>query len=229
MDEEPRLVTIDETSTELNKLPAPLRVLVVSPYHSVRAGLRAMLHDRDDIVVVGEAASLPDDAEVDLGAVDAIVAQVDGEESVAGIEEASAGVPLVLLARRPESLAEAFESANGPRGYLVESAGADELGAAVMAVAQGLVVLHPSIAHLRGRRGSPLAVGLSEMGVALTAREQEVLALVASGLPNKGIALQLGISEHTVKFHVGAILGKLGAASRTEAVTMAVRSGRLPL
>jgi DNA-binding NarL/FixJ family response regulator len=63
----------------------------------------------------------------------------------------------------------------------------------------------------------------------LTAREQDVLGLVALGLPNKTIARRLNISEHTVKFHVGAILGKLGAASRTEAVTLAVRSGLLPL
>ena len=226
IDDIPATGTLD---SEAPATASPVRVLIVSPYQSVRAGLRAMLHDRDDMRVVGEAASLPEDAEVDLGAVDAIVAQVDGEESIAGIEQASAHVPLVLLARCPESLAAAFDAADGPRGYLVESAGAEELAAAVMAVTQGLVVLHPAIAHSRARDGSPLAVALSETGVALTGREQEVLALVASGLPNKGIALQLGISEHTVKFHVGAILGKLGAASRTEAVTMAVRSGRLPL
>ncbi len=63
----------------------------------------------------------------------------------------------------------------------------------------------------------------------LSDREIEVLTHVAAGLPNKGIARELGISEHTVKFHVGTILGKLGAASRTEAVTVAVRGGILPL
>ena len=218
-----------DASLQASAQPDPLRVLIVSPYHTVRAGLRAMLHERDGLLVVGEAASLPDDAEVDLSAIDAIVAQVDGEEAIAGVEEASAHVPLVLLARRPESLARTFEGAEAPRGYLIESASADELAAAVTAVAQGLVVLHPAVAHLRTRQRSPLPMGLSEPAAALTAREQEVLALVASGLPNKGVALQLGISEHTVKFHVGAILGKLGAASRTEAVTMAVRSGMLPL
>ena len=64
---------------------------------------------------------------------------------------------------------------------------------------------------------------------ALTEREQEVLRLVALGLPNKGIALDLGISEHTVKFHVGSILGKLDAGSRTEAVMTAARRGLLAL
>jgi DNA-binding CsgD family transcriptional regulator len=63
----------------------------------------------------------------------------------------------------------------------------------------------------------------------LTAREREVLQLVAEGLPNKAIARQLGISEHTAKFHVGSLLGKLGAGSRTEAVTLATRRGILPV
>src|SRR5665213_3444435 len=164
MEEEQRLVTIDETlgpAIEPGAAPAPIRVLIVSPYHTVRAGLRAMLHERDDLLVVGEAASLPDDAEVDLGAIDAIVAEVDGEEAIAGVEEASAQVPLVLLARRPESLARTFEAAEPPRGYLLESATADELAAAILAVAQGLVVLHPAVAHVRTRQRSPLPMGLS--------------------------------------------------------------------
>jgi two-component system, NarL family, nitrate/nitrite response regulator NarL len=63
----------------------------------------------------------------------------------------------------------------------------------------------------------------------LTTREREVLQLVAEGLPNKAIARELGISEHTAKFHVGSLLGKLGAASRTEAVTLATRRGILPV
>lgn len=110
------------------------------------------------------------------------------------------------------------------------------MAAAVVAVAQGLVVMDPAVARslmvAPGGVGAPGAVGAAARAAAtspLTEREQDVLQLVASGLPNKGIALRLGISEHTVKFHVGSILGKLGAASRTEAVTLAVRTGLLPL
>ncbi|MBW3634805.1 MAG: response regulator transcription factor, partial [Chloroflexi bacterium] len=69
----------------------------------------------------------------------------------------------------------------------------------------------------------------SEGGETLTTREREVLQLVAEGLPNKAIARELSISEHTAKFHVGSLLGKLGAASRTEAVTLATRRGILPV
>ncbi|MCC6386326.1 MAG: response regulator transcription factor [Dehalococcoidia bacterium] len=75
--------------------------------------------------------------------------------------------------------------------------------------------------------GTP--AGTSDTGADLTAREREVLTLMAAGLPNKTIALRLGISEHTAKFHVGTVLAKLGAASRTEAVMTAARRGLLPL
>ena len=98
--------------------------------------------------------------------------------------------------------------------------------AAMVAVAQGLLVLDPRLPVLE-----PPARDQSQPHVMgeLTPREQEVLRLVAEGLPNKSIADHLGISLHTVKFHVNAIMSKLGAQSRTEAVTRATRLGLLPL
>jgi DNA-binding NarL/FixJ family response regulator len=112
---------------------------------------------------------------------------------------------------------------------LLKDAGADEILAALRAVTQGLVVLDPAIARLTTLRQpalTPTSAGLDE---ALTDRETEVLQLLSLGLPNKTIATRLGISEHTAKFHVGSILAKLGAASRTEAVTLAARRGLLVL
>ncbi|HMM42300.1 MAG TPA: helix-turn-helix transcriptional regulator, partial [Thermomicrobiales bacterium] len=88
----------------------------------------------------------------------------------------------------------------------------------------GLVVLDPAVAPLSV--AAPLQPDSDDI---LTDRERQVLALVALGLPNKAIAVELDISEHTVKFHVAAILGKLDAASRTEAVTVAARRGLLVL
>ena len=113
----------------------------------------------------------------------------------------------------------------GPRAYLTREAGAEELAAAVRAVSQGLAVFSPAL--LAGR--SPSEATQAPSPDVLTEREREVLPLLADGLPNKAIALRLGISEHTVKFHVGAILSKLGASSRTEAVVLAARRGLLPL
>jgi DNA-binding NarL/FixJ family response regulator len=95
-----------------------------------------------------------------------------------------------------------------------------------------LTVLDPSLVALAGLHAHPIEpvqTQTGERGETLTAREHEVLRLVADGLPNKAIARELGISEHTAKFHVGSLLSKLGAGSRTEAVTQATRRGLLSI
>jgi DNA-binding NarL/FixJ family response regulator len=104
-----------------------------------------------------------------------------------------------------------------------------ELAAAVGAVARGLVVLPKAMA---GRViGEPAAVGVAEPAVEdpLTAREHQILGLLAEGLPNKRIARELGISEHTVKFHVSSVFAKLGVQSRAEAVSVGARRGLISL
>jgi len=95
-----------------------------------------------------------------------------------------------------------------------------------MAAAHGLVVLDPSLVNPVLEARDPSSASLVEE---LTPRELEVLGLLAEGLPNKAIARRLGISDHTVKFHVNAVLGKLGAQSRTEAVVRATRLGLILL
>ena len=113
-----------------------------------------------------------------------------------------------------------------PVAYLPSDVDARTLVSAVRAAAAGLIVLDPDMVGATGIHAHSRADGEGE---ALTTRESQVLQLVAEGLPNKAIARELGISEHTVKFHVGSLLGKLGAASRTEAVTLATRRGILPV
>lgn len=190
-----------------------LKVAVQAAYPSVRAGLRAMLAGTANFVLtIG-----PDDA--------ADVTVADLEEG-ASQDEWPAG-PSVLLVASPGEFATTPVFGDTPRAYLLKEATATELVAAVHAVAQGLVVFDPALATLVANR--PHEQPLSLEGSVLSDREVEVLTLVANGLPNKGVARELGISEHTVKFHVGTILGKLNAASRTEAVTLAVRAGILPL
>jgi DNA-binding NarL/FixJ family response regulator len=103
---------------------------------------------------------------------------------------------------------------------LLRNADAEALAAAVNALANGLTVLDRALASVMLPAASAPAPA-----EALTAREREVLGLVALGLPNKAIAARLVISEHTVKFHINAILSKLGVQSRTEAVVRAVRLG----
>ena len=95
------------------------------------------------------------------------------------------------------------------------------------AVVAGLTVVDPTVAGLLGLQPRTRPAEAADLGDPLSPRELQVLALVADGLPNKAIARELGISEHTAKFHVGSVLGKLGAGSRTEAVTLATRRGIL--
>jgi DNA-binding NarL/FixJ family response regulator len=103
---------------------------------------------------------------------------------------------------------------------------ASEIHSAIQAVVNGLILLDPEIAQnlagsVRGERNESSA----EMIEDLTAREIQVLRLLAEGLGNKEIAARLGISDHTAKFHISSILAKLGASSRTEAVTIGIRMG----
>ena len=208
--------------------PQPLvRVLVAARYPSVRAGLRAML-DGPLTVVVGEVGAFSFDSEFEPTAADVLVADIDDADEIEMLATHVSELPLVLLAGEPRLYRDIHPELTRPRALLLKGATAEEVAAAVSAVAQGLVVFDPAVARVFTQAAAG-AVDTTLAPTPLTERELEVLKLVATGLPNKAIALRLGISEHTVKFHVGAILGKLGAASRTEAVTVAVRAGLLPL
>jgi len=118
----------------------------------------------------------------------------------------------------------------GPgRAWLPLQASAGEIAAALIAAAQDLTVLTQSQARQRLSRIRATAETPEVFIEALTNRELEVLRMVADGLVNKEIAAKLGISDHTAKFHVAQILAKLGAGSRTEAVTIAIRRGLVPI
>ncbi len=213
---------------------ARLRVLVVARQPVARAGLRGLLEDSESLEVAGQAASA-EDAAASLAerVADAVLTTWDGshvEEIVSLAEVAAArGVPLVIMADAPGAAELAAVMRAGVRGVLLSDATADELDAALHAASQGLLVLDP----LLGPTWSSLIPAVERGDLLhdepLTEREREVLGLLALGLANKNIAKRLGISEHTVKFHVGSILSKLDAGSRTEAVTRAARRGLLAL
>ena len=212
-----------------------IRVLVVARQPMARAGLRGLLAERGDLYVVGQAGS-PEQAVEPLTelAPDVVLVALHPDEaretSLLGLVSRSVA-PVVALGELPLVPALRALLSAGLRGFLLPDATADEIGAALNAVAQGLTVLAPAVGSLLAV-GNPVVVadGLTAAEVeALTEREREVIQLLAVGLPNKIIAARLQISEHTVKFHVGAILAKLGATSRTEAVTRAVRQGLIAL
>lgn len=206
------------------------RVFIVAPTPTLRAGLRAILTS-SDIEVVGERATLIDLPVEPLANVDVIV--VAQAELLTDIMPTVAwdSVPaLVVLTDTTQPVAQLQALKLHGWGIIPPDAPAIALQAAVTAAAQGLVVLPSILAEqLLGQPALPPASDLEPLEEPLTARELEVLELLGQGLPNKLIARQLQISEHTVKFHVSSIYAKLGAASRTEAVNRGARRGLITL
>lgn len=200
----------------------PIRVAVSSRSPAIRAGLRELLASSGFEVAdsVGPDELLDDQ----IDDVDVLVIDLGDERDLLQALGADLGeVPAVVLTDR----AGTSDPELAPRAWLAPDASEDALAAAVTAVATGLSVYGPGLAPVLGEA---LALGgdLREV-TSITDREHDVLTLLAAGLPNKAIARQLGISEHTVKFHVGSLLSKLEAQSRTEAVTIAARQGLLTL
>ena len=198
---------------------ATLRVAVVAAAPALRAGLGALLAadpglqpvPLEDLTLAGD---IPDAIVIDYS--------LGEPDSASGLAEALPATPLILIGADPA--VDGPGLADTPVAYLPTDIEAGPLAAAVRAVVSGLIVLDPVISgSTRAQADTPVNPD-SDL---LTSREMEVLHLVAEGYPNKSIAHELGISEHTAKFHVGSLLGKLGAASRTEAVTIATRRGIL--
>jgi NarL family two-component system response regulator YdfI len=145
-------------------------------------------------------------------------------DSLAASQLASEATIVVLSDHsEPRWVAEALRA--GVRAALPSDVSPDQLVAALEAAAAGLIVMHPAEVDAVFPTTEPASRPLADLAEPLTPRESEVLQMLASGLANKEIAARLGISEHTVKFHVASILGKLGAGTRTEAVSLGIRRG----
>jgi DNA-binding NarL/FixJ family response regulator len=191
-----------------------------------------MLAGAGDIVIAGQLAPNEDLLEqAQVYQPDAVLWDLAWNSSavLAGLAEIAEAVAGVVALAPDERIAGEVWAA-GVHGLLLREATSEMLAAALRAIAQGLVVLDPALAGVLVAPASGLLLGAGDAVVEnLTPRELEVLRGMAEGLPNKQIARQLDISEHTVKFHVNAILGKLGAQSRTEAVVRATRAGLILL
>jgi NarL family two-component system response regulator YdfI len=207
-----------------------IRVFIVAASPLIRGGLQSMLSDsRFDIV--GSVADLESvsgqlvDAEPEVVLVEA--AADAQEELLNSIEDAEVGeeYAVVVLSEQPKTawLSRALRA--GVRAVLPRDATPDQLRAALEAAAAGLLVVHPSEVSAVLHAPAALSSPISELPEQLTPREREVLQMISGGLGNKEIAGRLSISEHTVKFHVASILGKLGASTRTEAVSIGIRHG----
>ncbi|MEA2692483.1 MAG: two-component system, NarL family, nitrate/nitrite response regulator NarL [Acidobacteriota bacterium] len=209
-----------------------VRILVVGDDPLARSGLAALLASEPGIVVVAQSAAgedamaalAQDDPDVilwDLGPRPEIPLDPPGTPG-------EDGAPLLALIPDDGFAAEAL--AGGARGVLYRDTDAARLAAGLVAVARGLIVLDEALSPVLLRPHDAASPSDLDGPVEpLTPREVEVLQLLSQGLSNKLIGVRLGISEHTAKFHVNAISGKLGAQGRTDAVVRAARMGLILL
>ena len=205
-----------------------LRLLIVANDSLARAGLTALLANWANILVVGQVAG-DDDliATLEVYQPDMLLCDLgwNPEDLLGQLDSLDLpDIPFVVLLPDITYATQAW--ASGARGLLLRSTNGDKLAATLLAVAQELVIIDPALTGAL----LPLSQTITPLQAEpLTPREQEVLQLLAQGLPNKSIARRLGISDHTVKFHVNAIMGKLNAQSRTEAVVRATQLGLILL
>jgi DNA-binding NarL/FixJ family response regulator len=211
-----------------------IRVLIVDDHAVVRRGLLGFLDAEPDLEVVGDAADGEEALEVlsglhskglrpDVVLMDIQMLPIDGIEATRRIRALYDDVEVVALTSfgDEELVRAAFEA--GAAGYLLKDADADDVAHAIRAAHRGEVDIDPAVARL-------LAESLREprdhdAARALTARELDVLRLIARGEPNKAIATELGITERTARSHVSKILSKLQLTSRTQAALWAAREG----
>ena len=190
-----------------------------------REWLSKAVSSEPEIRIAGTAATFPflqslmSDTSADISLID-LQPEMPASTTRDWLEELLEVTSIVLLVPEPEPGVVNQIRRAGAGGVLQSNASSEQIVQAIKSVASGLMVFDRALAPQ-----SPD----DEPSEQLTPRESEVLRLLADGLGNKEIAVKLSISEHTIKFHIHSILGKLGAASRTEAVTRGLRSGLIEL
>jgi NarL family two-component system response regulator LiaR len=207
-------------------LSQPIRVMLVDDHTMVRRGLATFLKAFDDLELAGEAESGEAALQVcgqvlpDVILMDMVMPDMDGAAATRLIRQQYPQVQVLALTSFKEGDLVKHALSAGAIGYLLKDVSADELAGAIRAAHAGRATLSPEAAQaLVETANQPPAPGLD-----LTEREREVLALMVEGLNNTQIAGRLSVSSSTIKSHVSNILSKLGVASRTEAVTLALRS-----
>jgi two-component system, NarL family, response regulator YdfI len=210
-----------------------MRVLIGASSEGVRTGLESLLATASTFQVVGSfpiatALARFEDLQPDVVLVDLDSLADESMSPAIELDDMVHNSALVILTDDPGNFLAADALRSGVRAILPREATADAIVAAIEASVTGLVVLHPDA--LRSLL-SPIPSGdqpeLEPSDQILTPREIEVLRMIAEGLGNKEIASKLRISDHTVKFHISSIFAKLGASSRTEAVTIGIRGGMI--
>lgn len=207
----------------------PIRILIVDDHAVVREGLRAFLALQPGFEIVGEAVdgeeAVARAAELDPDVVlmDLVMPKLDGVSAMRTLAQRCPRCRVIVLTSflDDDRLLPALEA--GAAGYLLKNSQPAELTRAVRAAHDGEAIIDPTVAArlVQALADRPHGTPFDQ----LTDRERDVLTLIASGRSNKRIALELGISEKTVKTHVGHVLAKLGVTDRTQAAVLAVQAG----
>jgi two-component system NarL family response regulator len=205
---------------------SPINIIIADDHPVVRAGLAALIAQGEDMQVVAEASNgrelvaeflrhRPDICLVDLR-----MPEMDGADAIAAIHAQAPGARIIVLTTYDDDEGIQRSLRAGAKAYMLKDSPRDELLECIRTVHAGRTLIPAAIAEkLAENLGAP----------ALTPRELEVLGLAASGNSNKEIARALFITEGTVKSHINALLGKLEASDRTQAVTIALKRGLLRL
>jgi DNA-binding NarL/FixJ family response regulator len=209
----------------------PIRVLIVDDHAVVREGLRAFLAIQDGLEIAGEASDGEEAVErakelcPDVILMDLVMPRLDGVGAMRELRAHAPSSRVIVLTSflDDDRLLPAIQA--GAAGYLLKNAEPAEIARAVRAANAGETIIDPTVASRLVQAIADGAAPLPDDAQRLTRREREVLELIAGGRSNKRIALELGISEKTVKTHVGHLLAKLGVSDRTQAALLAVQQG----
>jgi two-component system, NarL family, response regulator YdfI len=206
-----------------------IRVAVAATSAVRRVGLESIVRSHLDFQLAGSFGSVASLASFSRGTeLDVIV--IDSDAILDLLQEPMSDAAIVLLTAVSDARSISRLLRNRFRAILSRDSDPDDIISAILAAHDGLVLLSApaaeSLAAVYDDRALEVETGLSEE---ITSRETDVLRMVAEGLVNKDIATRLGISEHTVKFHISSILDKLGASTRTEAVALGIRRGLIPI
>jgi NarL family two-component system response regulator YdfI len=206
-----------------------IRIAVLATSAVRRAWLESIVRSHVDFNLAGSFGALVSLVSFARHAeLDVIIIDSDSIRDLSLGPISEAAVVLLSEVRDARSVARLLRV--GVRAILSRDSDPDDVLSAINAVYDGLVLLNTATAEsLAGVYGDQPLEGEDEVSEEITSRETEVLRMLAEGLANKEIAAHLGISEHTVKFHISSILDKLGASTRTEAVTLGIRRGLIPI
>jgi DNA-binding NarL/FixJ family response regulator len=218
-----------------------MNLVILARIPLIRGGLRALLADEPDfhVTVLAPSEEMIEDLIAEEPAVlllDVQVLESEGWDLLDALRRALPTLATLIVGDNANDRRVAHALRLGARGYLLREASTEEMANAIRAAHSGTLVLHPQIAAtfleiLRANENAHTdnESDANDLIEPLSERELDVLRLMTRGMANKQIAAQLYITEHTVKFHIRSILGKLGAANRTEAVTLSLQKGLVTL